>query len=403
MIPVICFLLWAQHKASKTGELNLGSSPRQRRTEVFQGSIFNRLKTLAIELDVLGLLMITTGWCVFLLPFSLASSASGGYKNPSIIAMLVTGPIILMLFGIYEWKFSPKPLITHRIAINRCFQLAVSIDFFFYLTGYLRVLYYLSWVYGVTNWTYKRWSYFANLNTFLLTLFGVFISLFIRWQRRYKNIQIFGLCLRTLALGLHVYGTMTGGEPSLALLVWHQLLNTFGSSCSTVGTQLATQASVPHQDLGQIIAQLSLWTQIGGGVGDAIAGAVWTSQVPKKMVQYGIPAAQAKTLVGSNKAVHALPWGSPTRLAAIRAYNESYRPLVAAATALMVIPIICALFMPNYYLGDQHNVVEDVDVMGRKAQDTGPKKQSDIVEEEHENGLFAKSKRLIKNKTSSTN
>ena len=38
--------------------------------------------------------------------------------------------------------------------------------------------------------------------------------------------------------------------------------------------------------------------------------------------------------------------------------------MVIAATVLSVFPIICALFMPDYFLGDTQNAVEDVDLTG---------------------------------------
>lgn len=370
LVPVVLFLIWAQQKANKTGELNIGSSPISRRNaDGSPRSFLDRVKYVFVELDAFGLLLLTFGWTIFLLPFQLASQAQGKYNNPSIIAMIVTGPVILALFALYEVYLSPKPLVTKRILLNRTFQLAVTIDFVFYLTGYLRNLYYDTWVYGVTTWSYLKWSYFTNVATFLLSVFGILISLGLRYWHRYKVMQLFGLSLRILAMGITVYGTQVKSEPSLALLVWQQLLNAFGSACSVVGTQVASQASVPHQDLAQTIAQLNLWTQIGGAVGKAIAGAVWTGNLRGNLVKYGVPESEAPKLVKSYLSVHALPYGSAERQSAIQGYNATIRPLFISALALTFVPLICGIFMPNYYLGNQHNVVENTDVNGKKAVD----------------------------------
>ena len=35
--------------------------------------------------------------------------------------------------------------------------------------------------------------------------------------------------------------------------------------------------------------------------------------------------------------------------------------MLVAATALSVLPLLLSLLMPNWYLGDQQNAVEDVD------------------------------------------
>ena len=39
--------------------------------------------------------------------------------------------------------------------------------------------------------------------------------------------------------------------------------------------------------------------------------------------------------------------------------------MVVAATALSVVPLALSLLMPDWYLGDQQNAVEDVERVGR--------------------------------------
>lgn len=58
-------------------------------------------------------------------------------------------------------------------------------------------------------------------------------------------------------------------------LISTQILLGIGGSFNVVGSRVASQASVPHQDLASVIALLSLWTQLGGSAGSAIATAWW--------------------------------------------------------------------------------------------------------------------------------
>jgi len=58
-------------------------------------------------------------------------------------------------------------------------------------------------------------------------------------------------------------------------LVWTQILISLGGAFSVVGSRVATQASVPHQDMATVIALLALWTKIGGAIGSAVATAIW--------------------------------------------------------------------------------------------------------------------------------
>ena len=41
--------------------------------------------------------------------------------------------------------------------------------------------------------------------------------------------------------------------------------------------------------------------------------------------------------------------------------------MLIAATALSVLPLLLSLLMPNWYLGDQQNAVEDPDLVERRA------------------------------------
>ena len=46
------------------------------------------------------------------------------------------------------------------------------------------------------------------------------------------------------------------------------------------------------------------------------------------------------------------------------AYDETMKTMVIAATAIAVIPILLALFLPNWYLGDTQNAVDNANLEG---------------------------------------
>lgn len=50
------------------------------------------------------------------------------------------------------------------------------------------------------------------------------------------------------------------------------------------------------------------------------------------------------------------------------AYSDTMAIMVTVATALSVIPLGLSLLMPDWYLGDQQNAVEDMDAPGRSRQ-----------------------------------
>jgi hypothetical protein len=65
-----------------------------------------------------------------------------------------------------------------------------------------------------------------------------------------------------------------------------QFLSGAGSAFSSLGSQLAAQASTPHQDLALVCALLLLWSSVGGAIGEAVAGQYWGSHMPTNLRQY---------------------------------------------------------------------------------------------------------------------
>lgn len=231
------------------------------------------------------------------------------------------------------------------------------------------------------------------------------IGALLRLTHRYKGIQITGLCIRIIGMGIVVY-TATRVTLSTAAFAVIPVLIALGGACSVVGTRVASQASVPHHDLGQVIAQLALWTRIGGAVGSAIASTVWQSNMQNNMRAEGVPSADIPGIYGSIKTARAkYAWGSDNHQAVVRgvchpflpsrliheadgyiAYNNTVRPLFIGGLCVSVIPLICGILMPNYYLGKTHNKVERNDVAGRKIGGEGPVTHAEQEKENREAG-----------------
>jgi len=69
-------------------------------------------------------------------------------------------------------------------------------------------------------------------------------------------------------------------------------------------------------------------------------------------------------LYGSLYAAAAYPRGHPIREGVILSYDHTMKILCIAATAFAVPPLIFSLFMPNYYLGDTQNAVDETGLAG---------------------------------------
>src|SRR4051794_15632371 len=63
-----------------------------------------------------------------------------------------------------------------------------------------------------------------------------------------------------------------------------------------MGNQLASQASVPHQDVALAISLLLLWSSIGASIGSAVSVAVWSNRMPGNLREF-LPASVNETQI----------------------------------------------------------------------------------------------------------
>ncbi|KAG7087766.1 hypothetical protein E1B28_013707 [Marasmius oreades] len=391
--PAIITLIYLERKAQKLGIVNMASSNAARRearelaekkgekgphglvvAEVAPTNLtwIERVKANLAEIDAFGLILLGFGWSLFLLPFSLKTYAKNGWKNPSMIAMMVVGGIILILFALYERFLAAKPIMPRRLLLNKTFMCAAGIDFFYFMAGQLRGLYFSSFIYIVEEWSIKNWTYFNNTMTICLCVFGVVAGLILRWTHRYKTLQIIGLCIKIIGIGILLDGKKA--TRSTAAFAMSQVLIGAGGAFSVVGSRVASQASVPHQDLALSISVLSLFTGIGSAVGSALAAVIWTNKMPgllRQNLPNTVSNAQVTSFFKNIRTIRQYGASNPIRAGAIVAYRETLWYLVVPALCLSFIPLVLGMLQTNYYLGKQQNAVMNVTPGGEKVEETG--------------------------------
>ncbi|KAH0589823.1 hypothetical protein H2248_000018 [Termitomyces sp. 'cryptogamus'] len=364
LLPLILTLLWAENKARK-----LGITPKHK---VTAKSLSEQIFDGANRLDVPGLVLIGTCVALILLPLTLSSGAKGGWNNPSMIAMIVIGCILIPFVGLYEFKFAKYPVIPRRFALNRSIVIASIIGALDFASFYLSFTYLYSYILIVKPWSLVNTTYFTQTQTVALTVFGIVAGISMRFMRRYKWILVVGLGIRILGVGLMIHSR--GADGSDAELVWTQLLQGIGGGFAAVASQVGAQAAVPHADVAMCTAVVLLITEIGGAIGSGIAGAIWSNIMPDKLAKHlpFLSEEDRATLFGSITQVLAYDRGTPIREGVISAYSDVMKVMTIVATVLAVVPFILSFLMPNWYLGDKQNAVEDVGLAGERVVDPAP-------------------------------
>ncbi|KAF7557405.1 hypothetical protein G7Z17_g664 [Cylindrodendrum hubeiense] len=386
LTPAIFTLYSMQRRGEKMGMVTMAASKRVRTgaaddSEEPTGSrgFLYWIKLLGqglIDIDVAGLIILGTAFSLILLPFTLAENADGGWANARIIAMLVVGFVLLIVFTLFEVYLAPKPLMTKRILKNRTFLAAVTIYTFNQMASAVRNTYFSSYIYIIKEWSTYEWTIFMGITTMGLSLLGPIVGLVQRSTHRYKTLMVFGAIGRLTGYGLLVSSSGDMVQDTARLVV-AQLVFCLGSF-NIVGARVGSQASVPHEDMASIIALLSLWSTLGSSVGSAVSSAIWTNEMLDRMRKEmpGVDEATMSELYGSIRTLRtAYDFDSPIRQGAIRAYSHVNGHIATTALLLAVVPLFATFLMPNYYLGKQQNAVTNTGLDGEQVD--VPQRQSD--------------------------
>ncbi|KAI9713648.1 MAG: hypothetical protein M1812_006620 [Candelaria pacifica] len=346
-LPLALSLFLNKRKAAKMGLLP--ASP-------FRGqSVSTIAKNLSHDLDFFGLLLLSAAISLILIPLTLAAKAKGGWKNGSIIAMLVIGVICLLAFPFWETnkKLAPRPIVTLHLLKNRTVLAGCGIAFFYFMAFYLSIQpYFYSYLQVVQNHSITAAGHITQIFSFTSTISSIIVSLIIRRTAHYKYFVITGVCIYTLGLGLIIRYRVQGS--STTQIVFTQIIVGLGGGMLNVPTQLGVQASASHTEVAAATAIFLTVLEIGGAVGSAISGAIWTANIPKKLRLY-LPVEsrdKAEMIFASIVTAQSFEMGTLERRAINRAYQETMSVLLVCAVCVCLPLFPLALCMRNYKLDE---------------------------------------------------
>ncbi|KFA80910.1 hypothetical protein S40288_07984 [Stachybotrys chartarum IBT 40288] len=328
------------------------------------------LRNLWWDLDIGGITLLSAGFALILIPCTIAATVTGGWQNGHLIAMVVIGAILLVIFPLWEIStrfarerglkgklgmilsnLAPYPLIPLHLFKSRTFTAGSILAIFYFMAFYLSVFpYFHSYLLVVRNLDIQSATTILNTFSISSTVSSLIISGFIKFTNRYKWFVTTGSCLYMLGIGLMMrYRTE---DAPLSAIIGTQILIGIGGGMLNVPAQLGVQASAGHQHVGTATALFLTLTSVGGAIGSAISGAVWGRLVPQKLRAY-LPqdmAEQATIIYSDIGQALSYPMGSPERNAINRSYQETMTTLLTVALCICVPVIICSLLMSNFEL-----------------------------------------------------
>ncbi|KAM0096598.1 hypothetical protein ACP6JE_008916 [Aspergillus fumigatus] len=257
-----------------------------------RGGVFAVLRRTWYDLDMGGLILLSAAVTLILVPLTLAANSKNGWKSDSIVAMIVV---------VQGYDVATAGRVTQTFA-------------------------------------------------FTSTIAAFAVSILIKYTRRYRAFVIAGCVVYIIGMVLMMVTRHEGSTPAQILVT--QVVVGIGGGLLNVPVQLGVQASASHQEVAAATAMFLTSMEMGGAVGAALSGAVWTHNIPRKLRLY-LPEenkGDADAIFGKITKALSYPLGSPVRVAINQAYQETFKKLLILAL-IAIIPLVpLSLAMEDYKL-----------------------------------------------------
>lgn len=299
-------------------------------------------------MTVPGAFLLATGLVVFLLPFTLADSAPHGWSTGYIIAMLIVGFVLLVLFALHERYTASTPFLPFHLLTSRTVLGACLLSFTYQISYYAWNSYWTSFLQVVTHLSIAEAGYVASTFDVLSGVLLLSVGLVISKTGYFRWMLFVAVPLYILGQGLMIYFRQPG--TSVGWLVMCQIFIAVGGAVIILCEQIAVMAASDHQHIATVLALLNIFGWLGGAVGSAICGAIWTNSFPQALAAL-VPEDALESLediIGSLDVQLSYEMGSPTRVAIERAYGVAQKRMLIAGTAIMGACLLWVWMIKNY-------------------------------------------------------
>ena len=279
-----------------------------------KGGIVGKLKIL----DWYGS-VLTIAWAVLVL---LGLSWAGNqypWASAAVLAPLLIGFALLVVFLFVEWKVVLLPLVPLRIFRNKVVaagMLATWLSgFSFYAT-----LYYLPTYFQVVRGTSPIRSGVLLLPLVTVQTVTAFASgLIVSKTGDYYWNLVFGFSIWTIGLGLL---STIDENTSLAKLIGYQILDGIGAGQTFQTSLVAIQASVERKEMATATGLRNFLRMLGGTLALTICSTIVNNIVRNRVGDLGLTAAQADAVLSDPTRVYELGLSVQQRLDITKAYGE---------------------------------------------------------------------------------
>jgi hypothetical protein len=320
---------------------------------------FHFHSTCKVELNfyiAIGGILLGSGLTLLLLPFSLAQNQTNAFKSPAIIAMLVVSITLLALFALFEHFIAPTPYIPFSLLRDPTIFGAFVLLAVVYISYFSWDGYYTSYLQVVFNLSISDAGYIGSIYSIGTVFWGIIVGVLIRSSGRFKWLACVALVCETIGGALIIVYRQP--DTTMAAIVIPQIIIAFSGGTLYICGEMAGMAVASHSDVADILAVFSLAVLLGGAIGSAISGGIWTNTIPAQLLML-LPddtRDQALRIYGNLDTQLSFPMGDPTRSAIIEAYGIAQRNMCIAGTAVLALGFVAVAMWRDIKVKDIRQV-----------------------------------------------
>jgi EmrB/QacA subfamily drug resistance transporter len=283
------------------------------------------------ELDYLGTLLLAVGLSALILATTLGGNTYG-WGSPQIVGLGIAGVLALLALARVERR-AAEPILPPSLFRNRVFVVcsAVGLIVGFGLFGALTYL-------PLFQQVVRGLSPTASGLQLLPVMGGLLVSSIVSGQiitrtGRYKVFPILGTAVA--ALGMYLLSSLDATTGS-AVAALHMLVLGLGLGMVMQVLVLATQNAVSYEQLGVATSGATLFRSIGGSLGTAVLGAIFTGRLSAELADKLPPSGPGGGTEGGVNPAQIARLPKPLHDAYIASFTDALHAVFVVATAVMV-------------------------------------------------------------------
>jgi EmrB/QacA subfamily drug resistance transporter len=229
------------------------------------------------KIDYLGASVLAAALVPFLV--GLTNKQTGDWTDPAVGGLIVIGLAIAAVFVVVESR-AAEPLVPLGLFRNRSFAISVIAMFAASMAFFAPIVFLPRWFQVVqgSSATQSGYQLLALLSGLIISAMGS--GQIVARTGRYKYLALGAAAV--LAVGLFLLSNLRADTPLPILYVWMFITGLGVGPMFSIFT-LVVQGAVKPQQIGTATSSLTLFQQLGGSVGLAVAGTVFGSRLVEEL------------------------------------------------------------------------------------------------------------------------